>query len=156
MTAVVLSRKLALDLTNLRDSTYAFNFASEFQLWKDGGIGPGDTFGKNTPFIKPADVVRCDLWKVHLEVDDVSVHWNRKLTAGELDPNRFTSDSALVYSRLGDMTYQPYLLLSILDPAHPFMENPSKVQALAAMFEQERSAFARREVEDPWVVVGMP
>lgn len=156
MTAVVLSRKLALDLKTYSGPSHPYDFASEFQLWKDGGIGPGDTFGKDSRFIKPAQVVRCDLWKVHLEDTKVSARWDQMLQQGVNDPNAYTSDRALVYTRLGDVDYQPYLLLSIIDPAHPFMQNPSNVRQLATAYEIEREAFARYYPGDEWVVVGMP
>lgn len=156
MTAVVLSRRLALDLQTLSGPEHPQAFAAEFQLWKDGGIGPGDAFGKNTPFIKPPEVVRCDLWKVHLEDASVTPRWNRLLEQGVSDPDAFTSDRLLVYTRLADLAYQPYLLLSIIDPAHPFMQAPQNVRQLATAYEIEREAFTKYYPGDPWIVVGMP
>lgn len=157
MTAVVLSRKLTQVLAQTGGTDYPRHFAEEFQLWKDGGIGAGDTFGKNTPFIKPKEVVECDLWKVHLETTGVTKRWNRMLEEECVtDPQAYTSDRLLVYSQLGDFAYRPYLLLSILDPAHSLMQDPARVRTLAEAYELERKAFSRWVPGDgSWVVVGM-
>jgi|GEM_PF-6719403 len=157
MTAVVLSRRLAQDLAQYGGSTFPRHFAAEFQLWKEGGIGAGDTFGKNTPFSKPKAVVECDLWKVHLETSAVTPRWNRMLDEeGITDPQAYTSDRLLVYGQLGDFAYRPYLLLSILDPAHSLMQDPARVLTLAEAYELERFAFSRWSPgDDSWTVVGM-
>lgn len=42
------------------------------------------------------------------------------------------------YSKFADMANQPYLLLSILDPGHAFMEAPVAVKTLAMDYEPER------------------
>jgi len=154
MTAVVLSRKLTLSLTAAGGYEAAHSLATEFQLWRNGVIGPGDTFGKSTPFIKPKQVVELGLWKVHLEEEAVTPVWNRLLDRGVEDPNSFTSDKVLVYAHLADMAYQPYLLLNILYPGHAFMENPDLVAGLAFEYEAERKAFSVRVPADNWVVVG--
>lgn len=155
MTAVVLSRKLALSLSAAGGYESALSLATEFQLWREGGIGPGDTFGKNTPFIKPKQLTELGLWKVHLEEPAVTWMWDRLLKRGFKDPDSFTSDKVLVYAHLADMAYQPYLLQDILYPGHAFMENPHLVLGLASEYEAERKALSVRVPSDNWIVVGM-
>ncbi|MDH1012320.1 type II toxin-antitoxin system YafO family toxin [Pseudomonas nicosulfuronedens] len=156
MTAVVLSRKLTIDLSTQFGAAAPYDFASEFQLWKNGGIGYGDTFGKNSLFARPPELVRLGMEKVHLETQADTARWNSMMDQGVTDPNAYTSNRVLVYSRLGDMQYQPFLLLQILDPGHAFMQDPSKVATLALFHEMERAAFAKRVIGDNWVVAGMP
>jgi len=156
MTAVVLSRKLTIQVSQAFGVQAPYHLASEFQLWKDGGIGYGDTFGKRSLFAKPPELVRLGMEKVHMETPADTPRWNSMMDQGIDDPDAYTSDKVLVYSRLGDMEYQPYLLLQILEPGHEFMQDSRRVAALALLHELERKAFANRGIGDSWVVVGMP
>lgn len=152
MSAVILSRKLTLSMPR----TEAVSLASEFSLWRQGGIGPGDTFGKDTAFMKPKSIVDMALRKVHIEEPSVTHEWNQKLKSGELDPQRYTSDRVLVYGRLGEMKYNPYLLLTILDPGHIFMEQSDLVSGLGVFFETERQDIGKYFPSSDWVVAGFP
>ncbi|MFU0489339.1 hypothetical protein ACMZYS_04040, partial [Pseudomonas syringae pv. actinidiae] len=96
MTPVILSRKLITSLPKIE----AEKLCSEFSLWKDDGIGPGDFFGKDTAFARPPEVVRMGIRKVHLETPDVQDLWNAMLEAGKNNPLKFTSDKILVYGSL--------------------------------------------------------
>ncbi|WP_202611054.1 type II toxin-antitoxin system YafO family toxin, partial [Pseudomonas syringae] len=96
MTPVILSRKLTTSLPKIE----AEKLCSEFSLWKDDGIGPGDFFGKDTAFARPPEVVRMGIRKVHLETPDVQDLWNAMLEAGKNNPLKFTSDKILVYGSL--------------------------------------------------------
>jgi mRNA interferase YafO len=152
MTAVIFSRKLSWSLPQAE----AEKLGSEFLLWKNDGIGPGDFFGKHTGFMRPPSVVRLGLRKVHLETDDVSDAWTQKLERGEENPLKFTSDKVLVYGRLEDMRHTPYLLLTILEPAHDQMEEPEVVRNLGVFFETERDAIGKYFPSSEWVSFGFP
>lgn len=152
MTAVILSRKLTLSMP--RD--HAQSLADEFKLWREDGIGAGDTFGKDSAFMKPKALTDLGLRKVHLESDNVVEQWNRKIALGETDPQRFTSDRVLVYGKLGDMRLTPFLLLTILDPGHSYMEQPDLVRGLGIFFETERSEIGKRFLSSEWVTAGFP
>ncbi len=152
MIAVILSRKLTL----LMPRQEAVSLVSEFKLWREGGIGPGDTFGKDSAFAKPKSVVDMGLRKVHLEEPSVSDAWTRRLRTGEEDPQRFTSDKLLVYGRLGDAQYNPYLLLTILEPGHAHMEQPDLVRGLGVFFETERQDIGKYFPSSEWLSAGFP
>jgi mRNA interferase YafO len=152
MTAVILSRKLTISMPRHE----AVSLADEFVLWREGGIGPGDTFGRDTAFMKPQAIVDLGLRKVHLEEPSVSDSWNRKLEAGEEDHFRYTSDRVLVYGRLGDVKYNPFLLLTILDPGHAFMEQSELVKGLGIFFETERADIGKHFPSPEWVTSGFP
>lgn len=152
MNCVVLSTLLARDLP----TEEAVILVNEFRLWKDGGIGAGDTFGKDTAFARPKSVVDAGIRKVHMEGPRVSVAWDRKLRAGEDDPQAYTSDKILVYAHLGDLQQMPYLLLAILEPGHAQMADPSLVRGLATLYDVERAAFARTFPGSLWITSGFP
>lgn len=140
MTCAVLSTRLRLALS-VEESA---GLLAEFCLWKDGGIGAGDYFGKDSAFMRPKSVVDAGIRKVHLETPDVTAQWDRKLKAGVTDADKYTSDKVLVYVRLGDVKHAPYMLLVILEPGHQQMSDPDLVLGLAILYEQERNASPRR------------
>lgn len=152
MTAVILSRKLTFTMP----AHEAFTLVGEFKLWKEGGIGPGDFFGKDSAFMKPKSVVDMQLRKVHLETEAVASEWTRKIQLGQEDPNKFTSDKILVYGQLGDLRHTPYLLLTILDPGHAKMESPDLVRGLGIYYETERADIGKHFPSDDWLAVGFP
>lgn len=154
MTAVVVSRTLTLSL-NQDDPDAAQDLADDFLLWKQGLIGPGDTFGKASLFSKPPTVVRAGLAKVHLESDDVTEHWDYLLKVKkQMNPDRYTSDRVLVYTQLSDLPRQPFFLVTILDPGHDFMEDPVLVRQLAPAYEKERDLYGRTLADPNWVTAG--
>lgn len=139
MTAVVVSRRLTL----ITGTDQAKVWADEFSLWKQGGIGPGDTFGKTSGFFAPPDVVG-QLSKVHLENDRVSDRWNRMLDEGIEDPQAYTSDKILVFGRAWDVPKAPYLLVALLDPdGHEQMKNWPMLSELGVHFNSEARAFSQ-------------
>ncbi|KMM91995.1 MULTISPECIES: type II toxin-antitoxin system YafO family toxin [Pseudomonas] len=152
MTAVILSRRLTL----LIPRQEAVSLVSEFKLWREGGIGPGDTFGKDSAFKKPKSLVDMGLRKVHLEEPSVSQEWDRGIRRGITDPQRFTSNRVLVYGQLGEMKHNPYLLLTILDPGHSFMEQPDLVRGLGVFFETERQDIGKYFPSPEWISAGPP
>lgn len=152
MTAVILSSRLALQLPPVS----ALSLVEEFKLWREGGIGPGDTFGKDSAFMRPKSLVDLGLRKVHLEDDRVRDSWNRKLRKGEEDSQAYTSDRVLVYGLLGDMKYSPFLLLTILDPGHAFMEKSDLVKGLGLFFETERADIGKYFPGPQWTSAGFP
>lgn len=152
MIRVVLSAYLNLVLS----SEDAVSLVGEFKLWKEGGIGPGDTFGKDTAFMRPKSVVEAGIRKVHLETPDVTGAWTRKLNSGVDDPQKFTSDKVLVYVHLEDVKNTPFLLLAILEPGHAWMADPDLVRGLAVLYEQERDALARTFPGKMWISAGFP
>ncbi len=155
MTAVVVGRKLTAVLEQIRPG-FAVTVADEFSLWKQGGIGPGDFFGKCTPFSKPPEIVRLGIHKVHLETPSVASRWNRMLGEGVEDPQAFTSDTLLVFTHMGDVRAQPYLLFALLEPAHAMMQDPANVKSLSAAYEAERSEYTRTLADPTWVTAGFP
>lgn len=156
MTAVVLSRKLTLLLQKNVGPSEPSVFATRFQQWRDSELMAGEVFGKNSAFIKPRSVVEAGLWKVHMETPETKRKWDRLADKGEDDPNAYTSDKILVYARLSDLKYQPFMPLLILHPGHAFMQNPELVGRLADFYEDERYDFVRRLASEPWVTVGFP
>lgn len=152
MTCAVLSARQRFALS----AEEAANLLAEFCLWKDGGIGAGDFFRKDSAFMRPKSVVDVGVRKVHLETPDVAVEWNRKLAIGVTDPDKYTSDKILVYARPGDLKHAPYMLLVILEPGHEQMSDPDLVLGLAALYEQERDAFTRTFPDDCWATHGFP
>ncbi|MCG6574863.1 hypothetical protein EGM97_09100 [Pseudomonas sp. AF32] len=151
MTAVILSRKLSLEMPHHE----AVSLVQEFQLWRDGGIGPGDTFGKDTAFMKPKSVVDLGLRKVHLETPNVTPRWNYLIETEKVeDPQAFTSDKILVYGQLGYMRRAPYLLLTILEPGHLQMESPELVKGLGIFYESEQAAIGKYFPDNEWISTG--
>lgn len=139
MTAVVVSRRLTL----ITGPDEAKNWADEFSLWKQGGIGPGDTFGKTSQFVAPSDISGL-LNKVHLENPDVSARWNRMLDEGIEDSQAYTSDKILVFGRAWDVPRTPYFLLALLDPdAHEQMKDWPMLSELGIHFNSEARAFSQ-------------
>ncbi|AIN57807.1 type II toxin-antitoxin system YafO family toxin [Pseudomonas soli] len=153
MTTVVVSRRLTL-ITGYDE---AQAWADEFSLWKQGGIGPGDTFGKTTDFVAPPAIVG-QLSKVHLENDYVSARWNRMLDEGIDDPQAYTSDKILVFGRAWDAPLSPYFLLSLLDPdAHEQMKDWPMLSELGVHFNSEARAFSQDfPTISGWVTAGFP
>lgn len=152
--AVVVGRKLTA-LLDAQGSGYSQHLANEFHLWKQGGIGPGDTFGKASLFARPDAVVRIGLSKVHLETPAVTKHWTRMLEVQKVkNKDAYTSNRILVYAQLGDVSKQPYLLLAILDPGHSFMKQPVLVKGLAVAYETERSDYCNSLADPSWVKAG--
>ncbi|AQL39463.1 type II toxin-antitoxin system YafO family toxin [Pseudomonas syringae] len=152
MTPVILSRKLTTSLPKIE----AEKLCSEFSLWKDDGIGPGDFFGKDTAFARPPEVVRMGIRKVHLETPDVQDLWNAMLEAGKNNPLKFTSDKILVYGSLADLEHAPYLLLTILEPGHDQMEDPYVVRSLGVFYESERQQIGKFFPAGHWMTYGFP
>lgn len=151
MTSVILSRKLSIEMPRQE----AISLVTEFQLWRDGGIGPGDTFGKDSAFMKPKSVVDLGLRKVHLEEPRVTSRWNYLLEVKKIeDSQAYTSDKVLVYGKLGYMSCTPYLLLTILEPGHIQMENPELVSGLGIFYESEQAAIGRSFPTDEWITAG--
>ncbi|SDQ80202.1 mRNA interferase YafO [Pseudomonas lundensis] len=150
MTCAVIGATLNICLTPQE----AAHLVKEFCLWKDGGIDPGDYFGKDTAFMRPKSVVDAGIRKVHLETQSVTPAWNRMMGSGIKDPDRYTSDKILVYVHLGDVKNTPYLLLAILEPGHAQMSDPDLVRGLAVLYEDERSAFARTFPDPQWITAG--
>jgi mRNA interferase YafO len=151
MTAVVVSRKLTLSIGREAAQTYA----DEFSLWKQGGIGPGDFFGKTTPFVAPP-AIKGVLEKVHLENEGVSRRWDSMLKEGIDDPQAYTSDKILVFGRMWDVKLSPYMLVTILDPGHDQMKDWPMLAGVGAYFGAESAAFARAYPSTAWVTSGFP
>lgn len=151
MTAVILSRKLSIEMPHPQ----AVSLVEEFKLWREGGIGPGDTFGKDSAFMKPKSLVDVGLRKVHLEDPRVTQRWNYLLNVEKIeDPQAYTSDKVLVYGQLGYMRLSPYLLLTILDPGHFQMENPELVKGLGIFYESEQAAIGKYYPTSDWIAAG--
>lgn len=138
MTAVVVSRKLTL-LTGPHE---AQNMANEFSLWKQGGIGPGDYFGKSSSFSVPTDIVGV-LNKVHLENERVKQRWDNMLDEGIEDPQAFTSDKILVFGRAWDVPRAPFLLVTLLEPGHEQMKDWPMLSELGIYFNSEARSFSQ-------------
>lgn len=151
MTQVVVSRKLTLSA----GADFSQTLADEFVLWKRGEIGAGDTFGKTTPFIAPPSI-KGVLEKVHLEHEGVSAHWDRMLYVDKVfDPQAYTSDRLLVFGRAWDAPRSPFLLMTILDPAHDQMKNWPMLAVVGADFNAEVSLFSREYPSiSSWVTSG--
>ncbi|WP_024640951.1 type II toxin-antitoxin system YafO family toxin [Pseudomonas syringae] len=152
MIPVILSRKLTTSLPKVE----AEKLCSEFSLWKEGLIGAGDFFGKDTLFSRPPEVVRMGIRKVHLETPAVEDLWNAKLKAGKNDPLKFTSDKILVYGALTDLEHAPYLLLTILEPGHDQMEDPEVMRSLGVFYESERQQVGKFFPARQWMAYGFP
>jgi mRNA interferase YafO len=152
MTAVVVSRKL----THSIGTDYSHSLAGEFSLWKSGGIGPGDTFGKTSKFEAPRSI-REVLNKVHLETDSVTRHWTRMLEVEKVeDPQAYTSDRILVFGRMWDVAQTPYLLVTILEPGHDLMKDWPMLAEVGAYFGSESRAFSREYPSTAWITAGFP
>ncbi|WP_288359422.1 type II toxin-antitoxin system YafO family toxin [uncultured Pseudomonas sp.] len=152
--AVVVGRKLTA-LLEAQGDGQSQHLADEFHLWKQGGIGPGDTFGKASFFARPEAVVRVGLSKVHLETPAVEDRWTYMLEVEQVkDRDAYTSDKILVYAQLGDVSKQPFLLLAILEPGHSFMKQPVLVKGLAVAYETERSDYCKTLADPSWVKAG--
>jgi len=152
MTAVVVSRKLASTL----GTDYSQSLADEFALWKEGGIGEGDTFGKTSKFEAPKSI-RGILNKVHLETDQVTKRWDRMLHVEKVtDPQAYTSDRILVFGQMVDVIHAPYLLVTILDPGHKLMDDHLMLAEVGAYFGSESRAFSREYPSESWVTSGFP
>lgn len=149
MIPVIVSRKLATTL----GSDKAQILADEFALWLSGGIGPGDTFGKRSPFSAPKSIVGL-LEKVHLESDDAVARWDGMIGRGITDSQAFTSDRVLVFGRAWDAPKAPYLLMTILEPGHEKMKDWSMLSAVGAEFTSEIRSFAREHPSDAWIAFG--
>lgn len=151
MTQVVVSRKLTLSA----GTSFSQTLADEFVLWKKGVIGPGDTFGKTSPFSAPPSI-RDVLEKVHLEHQGVSARWNSMLEVEKIyDPQAYTSDRLLVFGRAWDAPRSPYLLVTILDPAHDQMKDWPMLAEVGAYFNSEVSLFSRDYPStNSWVTSG--
>ena len=105
--------------------------------------------------MKPKSLVDLGLRKVHLENPNVTPKWNNLLNVqNELDPQAYTSDKLLVYGQLGYLSRSPYLLLTILDPAHFQMENPELVKGLGIFYESEQSAVGKYFPTADWISAG--
>ncbi len=146
MSRVFISRSLEVEI----GSTYAMELAVDFRRFIEGQTKPGTIFGKNVPFSWPAQVKQQDLWHVHLETEEVRAKWalNR---AKSRSPDRFTSNTILVYGRLSDLQGQPYLLHAILDPeGHKKMDDLRLMISLAEDFEDERTAFSKTKDTSAW------
>lgn len=149
MIPVIVSRKLTATI----GSDKARNLAEEFALWLSGGIGPGDTFGKKSPFSAPKSVVGL-LEKVHLESDDAIARWNGMIRQGITDSQAFTSDRVLVFGRAWDAPKAPYILMTILEPSHEKMKDWSMLHEVGTEFSAEIRLFAREHPSDAWIYVG--
>lgn len=151
MTKVIVSRRLTL----IAGPGQSKIWADEFSLWKQGGIGAGDTFGKTSFFAAPPSIAG-QLEKVHLENDRVSARWNRMLDEGIQDPQAYTSDKILVYAQACDAPMAPYLLIALLDPdGHEQMKNWPMLSELGIHFESEARAFSRDYPQvSGWVASG--
>lgn len=151
MTQVVVSRKLTLSA----GAAFSQTLADEFVLWKRGEIGAGDTFGKTTEFSAPPSI-KGILEKVHLEHQGVSARWNHMLEVEKIyDPQAYTSDRLLVFGRAWDAPRSPFLLVTILDPAHEQMRNWPMLAEVGTYFNSEVNLFSREYPStSSWVTSG--
>ncbi len=150
MIPVIVSRKLTFTI----GSTASQHLANEFALWLSGGIGPGDTFGKTSPFVAPKSIVGI-LQKVHLESDDATSRWNAMIEQGVSDPQAFTSDRVLVFGRAWDAPQAPYLLVTILDPGHEQMRDAPMLDEVGSYFNAEARSFSREHPSAEWISAGL-
>lgn len=149
MIPVIVSRKLTATMGSIASQ----HLANEFALWLSGGIGPGDTFGKTSPFVAPKSIVDL-LQKVHLESDDAMPRWNAMIKQGVSDSQAFTSDRVLVFGRAWDAPKAPYLLVTILDPGHEQMRDVPMLNEVGAYFSAEVRSFSREHPSSEWISVG--
>ncbi|RZA29531.1 MAG: hypothetical protein EOP02_04240 [Proteobacteria bacterium] len=148
MTAVVISRALTADL----GWDNAVELAKDFKAYKaDPENRYGDIFGRDKKFLFPDIVSRNALWHVHMEEPSVESDWQSHWD--QQDPQYcFTSDKILVYGKMENVSFTPYLLLTILSPkGHALMADIDGMKALGQEYEDEVFAYSAKLPTDKWV-----
>ncbi|WP_223535577.1 type II toxin-antitoxin system YafO family toxin [Pseudomonas sp. GL-B-16] len=150
MTAVVISRSLAAEM----GPDVALQLAVDFQFYKsDQASNFGDIFGRDKDFLFPDIVVKNCIWHVHMEQPSVESYWQQLWDNNEPQV-KYTSDKILIYGQMTDVSFNPYLLLTILDPAgHKKMDDIERMKALGAEYEDEVFAYSARLPSQKWVMV---
>lgn len=150
MTAVVISRSLTAEM----GEGAAYDLATDFKRYKaDPDNNFGDIFGRDKKHLLPNILVKNDVWHVHMEQPSVENYW-QQLWDQNAAQNEYTSDKVLVYGRMMEVSFTPYLLLTILDPnGHDKMKDIEYMKALGAEYEDEVFAYSARLPTQKWVMV---
>lgn len=150
MTAVVISRSLTAEM----GASAAFDLATDFQFYKsDPDNNFGDIFGRDKPHLFPDIVVKNGLRHVHMEQPSVESYWQQLWDQGAKQVD-FTSNKILIYGRMMDVSFTPFLLLTILDPqGHAQMSDIERMRAVGEEYEDEVFAYSARLPTQQWVMV---
>lgn len=150
MTAVLVSRFLAEQY----GTESAIELASGFRDYKKNQYDEyGFIYGKDKGFLYPEIVVTNGLKHVHMYQPCVDKRWEKLLSEGA-EQDAFTSNRMLVYGQMLEVSYTPYLLLTILDPAgHEQMKDIERMRAIGAEYEDEAFAYSARLPSDAWIFV---
>jgi hypothetical protein len=150
MVAVVISRSLTAEIGDAA----AIELATDFQYYKaNPAQNYGDIFGRDKGFLFPEIVVKNGIWHVHMEQPSVENEWQRHWDNG--DPQvTFTSDKILVYGRMTEVSFMPFMLLTILDPdGHKKMDDIEHMKSLGEEYEEEVFAYSSRLPSHKWIMV---
>lgn len=150
MTAVVISRSLTAEM----GEGTALELATDFRFYKlDPASNFGDIFGRDKPHLFPDVVVKNGLWHVHMEQPSVENIWQKLWDQGA-PQEKFTSNKILVYGRMMDVSFTPYMLMTILDPGgHAQMSDVERMRAVGEEYEDEVFAYSARLPSQKWVMV---
>jgi len=150
MVAVVISRSLTAEM----GEGAAYELASDFKSYKsDQACNYGDVFGRDKKFLFPDIVVKNEMWHVHMEQPSVESEWQKHWDNGEPQV-KFTSDKILVYGQMSEVSFTPYLLLTILDPdGHKKMDDFDYMKSLGEEYVDEVFAYSVRLPTDKWIIV---
>jgi mRNA interferase YafO len=149
MTAVVISRSLTAEM----GEGAAYELATDFKRYKaDPANNFGDIFGRDKPHLFPEIVVKNNIWHVHMEQPSVENYW-QQLWDQNAPQVEYTSNKILVYGQMMDVSFTPYLLLTILDPkGHAQMKDIERMRALGEEYEDEVFAYSARLPTQKWVM----